>query len=494
MATACAVPGGRTVPQARTALAITGVTVIDVETGARRPNQTVVTAGNRIAAIGSKSSVKIPAGATVIDGRGKFLIPGLWDMHTHLNSGPLDSATTLPSYVANGVTGIRELWGDAPGVMADSAAGITQLQWTQRLRRIIAEGRAVGPRIVIGSAPLDGPFGPDGFLHVVRTPDEATRIVDESAARGVDAIVIYRFLNPAAYAATAAAARRHGLPVAGGAPIAGTFEEFAAAGHRSRDGYMEWELACSAVGDSVRAALRTKAARDAAIPAGDAAEDTVNTLFRMYRGAHSRLFDTFDRPRCERIARAVAQGDVWQTPRLVYGKPQASGGTSGATAAPYLPKGEREAWESRVAQVARDSAGRMSRSAIREREIFRILHDAGIPLVVGTESYFGSPATWGFSVHDELVELVAIGLTPAEALRAGTLEPARVMNATDSLGTLAPGKLADLVLLDADPLSDIRNTRRVHAVVLNGRLLDRAALDAILEDVRRVAENAAPEP
>ncbi|MGI9044340.1 MAG: hypothetical protein ACR2GK_09500, partial [Gemmatimonadaceae bacterium] len=275
----------------------------------------------------------VPQGATVIDGRGKFLIPGLWDMHTHLTSGPLDSATTLPSYVANGVTGIRELWGDAPGVMADSAAGITQLQGTQRLRRHIAAGRAVGPRIILGSAPLDGPFGPDGFLHVVRTPEEATRVVDESAARGVDAIVIYRFLDPAAYAAAAAAARRHGLPLAGGTPIAGTFEEFAAAGHRSRDGYMEWELACSTVGDSVRSALRAKAARDAAIPAGGAAQDTVNTLARMYSAARPRLVATFDRPRCERIAGAVAQGDVWYMPRLVYGKPQASAGTSGAAAA-----------------------------------------------------------------------------------------------------------------------------------------------------------------
>jgi imidazolonepropionase-like amidohydrolase len=139
----------------------------------------------------------------------------------------------------------------------------------------------------------------------------------------------------------------------------------------------------------------------------------------------------------------------------------------------------------------RSHAPVLSRLAAREREIVGILHRAGVPLLAATETHAGS-GVWGFAVHDELATLVAAGLTPAAALRAATLEPARALGMQDSLGIVAPGRLADLVLLDADPLADIAHATRIRAVLSNGRLYDRSALDGLLADVARAV--GAPTP
>ncbi|HEX2188045.1 MAG TPA: amidohydrolase family protein [Longimicrobiaceae bacterium] len=485
---ACAAPRGAGTALPLADLAIRDVGVVDVESGALLPGRTVLIAGNRIVAVRPADEVRLPAGARVVDGAGRYLVPGLWDMHAHLNGAASDTARLLPAYLASGVTGIRDMWSDPPGLAPDSVTGLALIEETRRTRDRVRAGRLPGPRIVLASGPLDGPHGPDGYVHVVRSAEEARAVVAASAAKGVDLIGTYRWIGPEAYAAAAEAARERGLPLVGLAPVAATFAELTAAGQRTRDGYLEWEIACSTVGDSLRAARRELARRDARDPSAGAE----GSMARAHLAARPRLRETFDPELCRRAAAGAARSGFWQTPRLVYGRPEASGGAHGARAAEYLHPEERGAWQSRVAQVRRDSAGTVSAAARREREIYRILHAAGIPLLVGTESYFGSPATWGFSVHDELVELVGIGLTPAQALRAATLEPARALGMADSLGTVAPGKLADLVLLDADPLQDVRNTARIAAVIHDGRLLDRAALDALLEAVRRSATATAP--
>jgi hypothetical protein len=344
-----------------------------------------------------------------------------------------------------------------------------------------------GPRLVYASAPLDGPRGPDPFAHELRTAREARDAVADVARKGYDVVGTYGGLGPTAYLAAAAEARARGLALAGPAPLAATDDEMRAAGQRTRDNVLEWTISCSSAGDSVRAALRAAADADAADTAVHAAARGKTRFWTAYFAASTRLHETFDPARCEREARRVAAHGAWQVPRLVYTRPRAAATEAADTAARYVWASARDAWLAKAARVRRDSGGGIGRLAAREREIVGILHRAGVPLLVGTETHAGS-GVWGFAVHDELAALVEAGLTPAAALRAGTLEPARALGMQDSLGTVAAGKLADLVLLDADPLADIENTRRIRAVVADGRLLDRAALDALLDGARRAAQ------
>ena len=210
-------------------------------------------------------------------------------------------------------------------------------------------------------------------------------------------------------------------------------------------------------------------------------------FWTAYFAARQQLHDTFDRTRCEGEARHAAHDGAWQAPRLVYTRPRAADLPPGADSlARYLWPSARSAWTAKLARVRRDSTGAIARLAAREREIVAILFQAGVPLLTATEAHAGA-GVWGFAVHEELAALVAVGLTPAAALRAATLEPARALGMEASLGTVATGKVADLVLLDADPLADIAHTTGIRVVIANGRVYDRAALDQLLANVARVA-------
>lgn len=476
--------------QPESTTAVTGVTVIDVERGVRVPDQTVVVTGARITAVGPRARVAVPAGATVIDGRGRFLLPGLWDMHAHTDEDPWNRAVVLPLHVAAGVTGLREMWADCVGCPPDSALGTVHAQMI-RLRDDVRAGRVVGPRLVLASAPLDGPRGPDPYAHEVRSARDARDVVADAAAKGYDVVGTYAGLGPAAYAAAGAAARERGLAVGGPVPFAATQDELRAAGQRTRDNVLEWTITCSSVGDSVRAALRVAADADAAAPDVAATPRGKTRFWTVYETARDRLHETFDHARCEREARRAAGDGAWQAPRLVYTRPPAAGRPGDDPLARYVWPSARTAWQAKLARVRRDSTGAIARLAAREREIVAILHRAGVPLLAATETHAGS-GVWGFAVHDELAALVAAGLAPAAALRAATLEPARALGMEDSLGTVAPGKLADLLLLDADPLADVAHTTRIRAVIVNGRLHDRTALDALLADVARAVAVPAP--
>jgi len=465
-------------PAARdtTPVAITGVTVIDVARGRRVPGQTVVIRGTRVAGVGTR--VTVPRGARLVDGRGKFLIPGLWDMHVHvLMAGP--RLSLLPLYVANGVTRVRDMGGTIP------------LDEQRAVRRALEAGERVGPVVAAAPGPiLTAPGGPrdrlTGGMRLgptlnvsVATAADARRVVDSLHAAGADFIKL-TFPPREAYIAAVDQAHARRIPLVGHVPASVTPREAVDAGQRSIEHMGRLPAFC---GDSAVAALRAVQAADTV---------TQQTIRRLLGGCVAP-----DDSGAASLGAAAARRGTWVDPTLVQLRFHHAvlGDTAHvADALRHTPGWLRQYWtEDPFVLGTTPLSARAALLAWPGRLAFvGALHRAGVQLLAGTDSPsypFSSP---GFSLHDELALLVAAGLSPLEALRAATLNPARFLNATDSLGSVAPGKLADLVLLDADPLADIRNTTTIRAVMLNGRYLDRAALDDLLAHPERAVGTRSP--
>jgi imidazolonepropionase-like amidohydrolase len=457
--------------------AIRHVTIIDVAQGRPLPDHTVVVSGRRIAQVGPSNRVRVPAGARVIDGRGRYLIPGLWDMHTHVWNDSATFATAPSLLVAHGVTGVRDMAGRLPDVLA----------WRTATR----EGRLLGPRAVVSGPLIDGrPPATEGDITVA-TPDEGRRAVDSLAAAGVDFIKAYEMLRRDTYVAIVDQARRRGVPVAGHLPLAVDAFEASGLGVASFEHLRNLELACSARADSLRAA-RTAMLDSSLDKPGRALRGQILSAQRTV------ALDTGDRARCDSLLRTLARNGTWQVPTLFLDLVPLALADSGAmrrvrAAEPYVSKAMADWWREQqdrflaAPMSAREPAQRHARWL---RDFVPRLRDAGVGLLAGTDmpNLLTAP---GFSLHEELRALRDAGLTNLEALQAATIAPARFLGATDSLGTVAEEKVADLVLLDADPLEDIANTTRIHAVIVAGRLLDRKALDGLLAEVRRRAAGAA---
>lgn len=440
-AVACAGAAVRQGPAPSASLAITRVTVVDVASGTTRADQTVLVDGSRIVAVAPAAQARVPAGARVVDGRGKYLIPGLWDMHSHAASyGDTTGHPALKISLAHGVTGLRD-------VGAQSFEGIRG--W----RDEIAAGRMLGPRLKIASPIVENPrwmatirrweeeagkntdwmnarFGPE-------TAEQAERWVDSVAAMGADHIKVRNWPAPEVTRALMARARARGLPVVGHANRPFPDSGVASYEHRFFPG-----LDRSPAGrDSL---FRRWAAEGVAI-----SPTLVASVGRLH-------------PRETLLARATASGDV----KYRY------------VPAEMLNEWRQELEVAEANEAPQDWAG-MYREGVHD---LREMHAAGVLVLAASD--FGAPfVVPGFDLHEELARLVDdVGFTPAEALRAATLNPARFLGMADSLGTVEPGRLADLVLLDANPLADIRNTRRIGGVSVNGRYLDRAALDRLLDE------------
>lgn len=446
-------------PAAQNAIAITHVSVIDVATGAIQPDNTVLVTGNRITYAGPAASATIPAKATVIDGRGKFLIPGLWDMHVHAFVHTF-SDFAGPLMIANGVTGARDM-----GYYVD-----TTLRW----KADIAAGREIGPRLVVG-ARVDGPVTKARFVAIAITDEDGVRAVDtlskrRDGTRRADFIITYSWVPRAAYFGIARETKKVGVPFAGPVPYSVSVVEASNAGQRSIEQEDDLMRACTSK-DSL---LRARSADTTTFSAGSLAlmHDQAETIRKSY-----------DPVACRNVIATLARNHTWVTPTLVAYQPYAHAFDSASThpeLVKYIPGVVHAGWMHRASFL-------IPADSIVIRSFFsfdrtRDLRDAGVKLLAGTDmpQAFVYP---GFSLHDELELLVRSGVTPLEALRSATYNPAEFLGALDSLGTIARGKVADMVLLDADPLTDIRNTRRISLVIANGRVFDTAALAQLLKHV-----------
>jgi imidazolonepropionase-like amidohydrolase len=447
-------------------LAIMQVHVIDVADGSVRSNQTVLISGNRITALGPSQHMRPPEGAEVIDARGRYLIPGLWDMHAHAASeGRVESFFRL--FLANGITGFRDPFGSR--------------EVAARARAAVAAGELPGPaRIMVAGNLVDGPPGSVPGARIAATPEDGRHMVDSLHAADAPFIKVYFQLAPETYFAIAERSAELGVPFVGHVPMFVRAADASDTGQRSIEHLTGVLTGCSADEEAVLVDWQRLM--------GLLTDGDVASFTQQYMEPVTRALATQDEARCRRLAERFVANRTWQAPTLVslrgkaylremaaaddprtrYFTPPSrwTGGT------PFgFPMTEAQ-WEVFQAQYE------------REKEIVGMMAAAGVGFLAGSDT----PTPWafpGFGLHDELELLVEAGLTPLQALQAATLYPARFFGLTDDLGTIAEGGMADVVLLDANPLEDIRNTRRIHAVVVDGRLLDRVAIDRMLADVER---------
>jgi imidazolonepropionase-like amidohydrolase len=445
-------------------LAITHVTVVDVATGTSHPNATVLVSNGRISAVGD---VRLPSHTRILDGTGKFVIPGLWDMHSHLQYDRYARTIAFPLYIANGVTGIRDMDGDCDSACADQDTTYDPMHgataaMVRRWKQDIASGATLGPRIVAASNLLDGPHPLWPGSVAIANPDEGRAAVDTAIARGADFIKVYSGLSRESFLAIADESKRRGISFAGHVPDSVSLDDASAAGQASMEHLIKFLDVCS-----------TRAPEIAHQHSG------VRPRLAMLNGS-------FSLDACQPLLRRLAGRGTWQCPTLTVLRGvwlhQDTTVTHDARMR-YMAPADTAWWLSisrRYAQLMDQEDVARNRSLFQhEIEIVGAMSRAGVPLLVGTD--VSNPwVYWGSSVHDELALFVQAGLTPLAALQAATISPARFLHATDSLGTIAPGKVADLVVLDANPLDDIANTRRIHAVIVRGVLVDIAARQRLL--------------
>jgi imidazolonepropionase-like amidohydrolase len=434
------------------ALVLDAVTVVDVETGRLQPGLTVIVQGDRIVEVGKRSALRLPPGARVVDATGKFLIPGLWDMHVHTAFGdwfPGARDIALPLFVANGVTGVRDMGGDLDVL----------LEW----RKAIAQGSLVGPRMVVSGPMLDGPKPRFPSSLAIATPEDGRRAVRDLAARGVDFIKLQSLIPRDAVFAIADEARKVGIPFAGHVPDAVRASEMSTAGQKSFE-----HLIGIFEGSSPR-------------------EDE----FLKGEKSPGRFLQGFDEGRAAALAALLARNRTWQCPTLAWefgGNLMEERDLDHDPLAKYAPASWKSGtWKRFREQVTGefnvDDLPTRKRFVAKELEVVAALHRAGVPFLTGTDTVAGVYIFPGFSLHDELGLLVKAGFSPLDALRSATLRPAEYLSMSDRLGAVRKGMLADLVLLDANPLDDIASTRRIRAVVANGRYFSRDDLDALLRGV-----------
>jgi imidazolonepropionase-like amidohydrolase len=463
-------PAGRAQIATERSFAFAHVNVVDVERGVVRDDQTVVVAGNRVAQVGPADRVTTPPGAQVIGVRGKFLIPGLWDMHAH---GPF-SADLFVLHAAHGVTGIRHMAGPLTEATAFRSARPDALrEYPMRIR----VGAMSGPGL---DSFESYPQFPGHWLPAT-SPEEARRGVAAVRAAHLDFVKIHTQMTGDTWRAAVAEARKLGIPFAGHVPYAVSPAEAADAGQKSIEHLTGVLIACSSEEDEIRRSL-------APLPPSAA-----KTAPRVEAATGSRALATFSQEKCEALARRFARARTWQVPTFVATDPdRCCVRAADDPRARYLPDAARQWWEGAAPAAAPDADRVTPRRMLQKRlEIVGMFHRFGVPLLAGTDA----PIPWvypGLSLHDELAWLVRAGLAPAEALRTATSNPARFLDRTGDFGSVARGKLADLVLLDANPLRDIANTRTVRAVVLDGELFDQAAILKWLEFVADRAKRTMP--
>src|SRR6201987_1219204 len=419
-------------------IVITHVTVINPGTSSVQADRRVVITGDHITSVSDTAKFQSPKNARVIDATGQYLIPGLWDMHVHSAFGdwfPGARDIILPLFIANGVTGVRDMGGDAPVL----------LEW----RKEIADGQIIGPRMIISGPMLDG-YLPNGKLRfpssiAITTPASAVAAVNSLKTQGVDFVKVQSVISHDAYLAAAAEAHKQGLPIVGHVPDKVRIKEVVEAGQKSIEHLMGIYEGCS----------------------------TEEDKFIKGEGNLKLLLTTQDPQRCESLTKLLAQNQTWQVPTLAWQR----GGTfldqrdlKHQPLDKYVPAYWRDVtWrrftDEMMPDLLRDPLPLRQDYFARNLEMVGAMHRAGVPFMAGTDTAPGVYIIPGFSLHDELANFVEAGLTPMESLRTATSNPAKFLGMESKLGSVEPGKIADLVLLNANPLLDIKNTRKIDVVI-----------------------------
>jgi len=458
-------------------IAIVHATIVDVTGGPAVQDQTVVIDRGRITGIGPAATTAIPAGADVVDATGRYLIPGLWDMHAHSWTDRQTRENIFPLYVAFGVTGVRDMTADCLTICADRDSTFWRpptITLIRAWRADIAAGRLLGPWIVASSAQMDRGDNPWPGSEHVRSEVEARAMVRTARQRGVDFIKVHDDRLPREiFFAAADEARRVGLRFDGHVPESVTPAEASDAGQRSMEHLRRLPEACSPLTDSLFARW------DAVDTSSTTPRDSIRAI---QIGLEDAWISSVSAARCAPLFARFVRNGTWHVPTLAVLWPYAfhpDSGPADKASLAYVPNVVRLEWEKRLGAVS-SADFRFDRALFRTRlELVHGMVRAGVGVLAGSDPT-NEYVVAGFGLHHELRLFVEAGLSPLEALQTATIAPARFLGRENETGSVAVGKLADLVLLDADPVADIRNVSRIQAVVLHGRLLRRPALDQLL--------------
>lgn len=419
------------------AVAFVDVNVVPMDSERILTDQTVVVRGESIETIGPSATTPIPDGAFRIEGRGRYLVPGLADMHVHTTSGTFAHLRNdFVSWMAHGVTTLRVMWG-SPGVLAERAR--------------IENGDVLGPTLLVASAGIDGPGGPwETFTPSVSTAEEARQRTAEHVAAGYDYIKVYNELDRASYDAIVEEAAASDVPVVGHVP---------------------WRVGLERV--------------------QDAGQSTSEHFIGIRREAAS-VFDggELDMARvAEVVARSSAAG-LTHTPTITVDALSRSQATAIQTGweIRYISPGMRDFFATGYHHGFED--GVAEREHRNHRRMIAAIRDAGGGLLIGTDAGFG----WilpGSSIHDELASFEQAGLSPFEVLRAATSDAAAVAGREGEFGRVAEGMRADLVLVARNPLVEVAALREASGTMVRGRWLSRGTLAAMREAVAAEYASAA---
>ena len=456
--------------ESQATLIFTHVTIIDTASGQNKTDMTVFITGDRITEIKKTSKVRRAKGTQIIDATAKFLIPGLWDMHVHWYD-----ERYFPLFIANGVTGMRIMWGDPDHF---------------KQREEISKGSLIGPRMIIASPIIDGPMPvmPDSIS--VSNEAEARQAVRDVKEMGYDFVKVYQLLPREAYFAIADESKKLGIPFAGHIPSSISATEASNAGQRSVEhlgGGLGILLACTNKEEELRKES------EKVYRGFSRQKPPTRSRLGAFGTFHKKVLEAIDVKKASSLFALFVKNNTWQCPTLTVLRSGSFLDDKKFTNDPrlkYMTKAEGESWELKHNPIASSNTAEdwaiEKKVYHKELEVVGAMRRAGVEMLAGTDvlNPFCFP---GFSLHDELGLLVEAGLTPMEALQAATYNPAKFLGLTDSLGTVDTGKIADLVLLEANPLEDIGNTKKITAVVIGGKYFPKASLDEMLAKIEILA-------
>jgi hypothetical protein len=433
---------------------IENVNIVDAVNGIVEPNKNLEIEDGRIKSI-YDGNLSTADSVLVIDGSGKYLIPGLWDMHAHYHSNYRYSTNLL---IANGITGLREMWG--------------KMDTINYIREQSKLGFLLAPDIYSSGNIINGGKGWMPF-KVVNSTEEAVNEVRKQVEEGVDFIKIYNRFTKEKYLAISDICSELDIPFSGHMPNGVNYWEAIEANQQSIEHQMRFLINCSSNPDKYKEIAKED---------GKEAE------------ALNFLIEHFDKKLFDSLATSLAQSNTWLCPTNIYWKNFFNRDNPKFMNNPrleYMPKNIQLFWETpkETLDMKKDefAAGRNNTKFLIS--LMKSLNEAGVKIIAGTD--YPNPYCYpGFSLHDELQLMVEGGMTPAQALITATYNPALFMEKENEFGKVSEGYLASLVLLDANPLEDIKNTTKIRAVFLKGKYLDRYKLDNLLLNAKQFAENS----
>jgi imidazolonepropionase-like amidohydrolase len=451
-----------TSPTEKLDIIIEETTVIDVQSGTLLENQYIGIRNDTIIFMGNAARIRGYLARQNVNGRGKYVIPGLWDMHVHFRGGEAlieENKNLLPLFVANGITGVREAGGDMTSAI---------FQWREQ----ISAGQLAGPVIFTSGPKLDGPGGTWAGSIPVSTKAEVIQGVDSLENMGVDFIKIYDSrISREAYLWIIEEATKRGITTSGHMPFTVMLEEATKAGIGSIE--------------HLYYILKGASAEEYAVT-----QDNINGKAGFW-GSMDRLIATYDENTAQKTFASLKENNVYVVPTMHIGNTLSYLDRDNHEQDEYLQyigPGIIKTYEGRVRGAMRASPAAVERRhALNStfRGLVPRLSEAGVTLLAGSDTGASNSYVYqGISLHQELAALVEAGLSPLEALKAATINGARFLKVDDYYGTVETGKSGDLLILDANPLEDISNTQKINTLILDTKVYSKSDLAAMLQSVK----------